>query len=117
MLPARLTEGWTDFHVHVDLASHALDSSYEPLLKIRPLGYISSVLTRDDFGVILSVHGLVVGSRQEVDNIHDALFLEVACLENIACWKIVLLCRAKIIVLWVDGEVATLILVKYTTKY
>jgi hypothetical protein len=117
MFLVRLTEGWADFHVHIDLASHALDSPYQPLLKIRSLRNISSVLTGDDFGMILSVHTLVVGSRQEIDDVHHALFLEIPRLENIACWKIVLLCRAKIIMLWVDDEVPALILVKYTTEY
>jgi hypothetical protein len=46
-----------------------------------------------------------------VYKIHNTIFLQITCLQNIARWKIVLLRGRKVIAGWADGEVATLILI------
>jgi hypothetical protein len=66
--------------------------------------------------MIVCIHGFVVRSRQKIDYVHHALFLEVAGLKNVAPGEILLLGCTEIIVFRADGEVPTFVLVQDTTE-
>lgn len=73
--------------------------------------YISGVFTGNDLCMILCVHAFVVRSWQKINHIHHTLLFEIAGLKDVACWEIVLLRSAKVVMLRVDGEVSALVLV------
>ena len=112
MLVLCIVKSREDLDAHVNFAPHTFYSPYEPLLQIGALGNASCVIACDDVCMIFGIPTLVVWSREEVHDVHYALFLQVACLENIAHGQILLLGCAGIVASWTYCKVAALFFVQ-----
>jgi hypothetical protein len=115
------TKCWKHLDVHIDVTTHALHSPYQPLLEIISLRHVSSVLTCEYSRVIIRILNLAIWSWEDycasayfhfvfkyltqiakcnvltVQQIHNTILLQVACLQDVTRREIVLLCRGKIV--------------------
>lgn len=91
----------------------ALDTTDQPLLELLldtrhlPVGALFGPL-EDDLGVLWP--------GEEIDNIDDSIFVDVACLQDVGRREILLLGGAAEMVSRVDVEVTPLVLVQETAE-